>query len=152
MEQPVFGKKEVGKEYQARYGAYVVISRNEGTEIVLVQAPNGAYFLPGGEIEAGEDHPMAIDREMLEELGYQVVLGDYLGEAVEYFYSSHRDTYFYHPGYFYQVNHWQQVAEPTEKTNNIEWHSVDDAMLLLKRGSHRWAVQQWRQKENSLHK
>lgn len=147
MEHPVFGKKEE-KEYTARYGAYIVIGRKNNEEIILVQAPNGAFFLPGGEIEKGETHEMAIDREMLEELGFKVEIGAYLGEAVEYFYSSHRDTYYYHPGYFYCAARWEKIAEPTETTNHISWHSIDDAMLLLKRGSHRWAVQQWLKKEN----
>lgn len=141
--EPVFGKKESDKPYKARYGAYVVVSRNEGQEVILVQAPNGAYFLPGGEIEGTENHVEAINREMLEELGFEVTVGAYLGEAVEYFYSSHRDTYFYHPGYFYVVDSWKKVAEPTEKTNNLAWVTADEAMLLLKRGSHRWAVQKW---------
>lgn len=143
MKEPIFGVKEDSKEYKARYGAYVIVDRNEGSEVILVQAPNGAFFLPGGEIEAGEDHKMAIDREMLEELGFKVALGEYLGEAVEYFYSSHRDTNYYHPGYFYTIKSWEAVAAPTEKTNNLQWVTPDDAMLLLKRGSHRWAVQKW---------
>lgn len=146
--EPVFGKKEQDKTYQARYGAYVVVSRKKGQEVILVQAPNGAYFLPGGEIEGAETHLEAIKREMLEELGFEVVVGNYLGEAVEYFYSSHRDTYFYHPGYFYVVNSWEKVAAPTEKTNNLRWVTPDEAMLLLKRGSHRWAVQKWMLIEN----
>ena len=143
MEKPVFGKKEVGKSYKARYGAYVVIHQKNKQEIIIVQAPNGAFFLPGGEIEAGENHYQTINREMLEEVGFEVEVGTYLGEAIEYFYSSHRDTYFEHPGYFYVVNDWEKVAEPTEKTNQLAWVTPEDAMLLLKRGSHRWAVQQW---------
>ncbi|MFV0557920.1 MAG: NUDIX hydrolase [Enterococcus sp.] len=145
MEQPIFGKKENHVEYQARFGAYVVIPETPEPKarIILVQAPNGAFFLPGGEIEKEESHEEAINREMLEEVGFEVTLAGYLGEAIEYFYSSHRDTHYYHPGYFYLVQSWAKVAEPTEKTNNLSWHTPDDAMLLLKRGSHRWAVQQW---------
>lgn len=143
---PIFGEKEVGKNYQDRFGAYVVIPNQQG-ELVLVQAPNGAYFLPGGEIEAGENHVEAIEREMLEEVGFEVVLGDYFGEAVEYFYSRHRDTYFQHPGYFYAVTSFKKVAEPTETTNVIEWHTPKKALALLKRGSHSWAVEQWLKKQ-----
>ena len=47
----VFGEKEAGKPYKSRYGAYVVLP-NEKNEVILVQAPNGAYFLPGGEMRA----------------------------------------------------------------------------------------------------
>ncbi|MGX7196483.1 NUDIX hydrolase [Enterococcus olivae] len=147
MDKPVFGKKEVGKKYQPRYGAYVVIHRENKKEVIIVQAPNGAYFLPGGEIEQGENHLQAIDREMLEEVGFEVSVGRYLGEAMEYFYSSHRDTYFEHPGYFYVVDQWEKVAEPTETTNGLAWVTPEDAMLLLKRGSHRWAIQEWLKEE-----
>ncbi len=141
--EPIFGKKEVGKNYQDRFGVYVIISRNNAKEVILVQAPNGAYFLPGGEIENKETHQETIDREMLEEVGFQVTVGNYLGEATEYFYSSHRDTYFKNPGYFYVVDQWVKVAAPTETTNGLSWVTPDEAMLLLKRGSHRWALQKW---------
>ncbi|KAF1305149.1 NUDIX hydrolase [Candidatus Enterococcus willemsii] len=141
MEKPIFGKKEDGKTYKARYGAYVVIHQDE--KVIIVQAPNGAYFLPGGEIEANETHQQAIEREMLEEVGFEVEIGQYLGEGLEYFYSSHRDTYFEHPGYFYVVDAWKKVAEPTETTNELAWVTPEDALLLLKRGSHRWAIQEW---------
>ena len=40
----------------APYGVYAVIPDAEKNKLSLVQAPNGAWFLPGGEIEAGEDH------------------------------------------------------------------------------------------------
>lgn len=35
------------------------------------------------------------------------------------------------------------LVKPLEDNNQIEWVTADDAMLLLKRGSHRWAVQKW---------
>ncbi|HLQ39758.1 MAG TPA: NUDIX hydrolase [Tetragenococcus sp.] len=149
MKEAVFGKKEAGKDYRARYGAYIIISRSNNQEVILVQAPNGAFFLPGGEIEKNETHQQTIDREMLEEVGFKVTVSEYLGEAKEYFYSSHRDTYFAHPGYFYVASDFKEVAPPTEKTNHLHWVSPDDAMLLLKRGSHRWALQKW-MKANQL--
>ena len=147
MNKPTFGKKETETQYKERRGAYVVIPDEVKKKIILVQAPNGAYFLPGGEIEKGENHHEAIDREMLEELGFEVEVTRYFGEAVEYFYSRHRDTYYEHPGYFYQVSNWQEVAEPTEKTNNLAWVTPQEAIELLKRGSHRWAVEQWLENE-----
>ena len=65
---PVFGEKNEEKNYQVRYGVSSIVAR-ENKEICLVQAPNGAYFLPGGEIEAGEDQEKALHRELMEELG-----------------------------------------------------------------------------------
>ncbi|MDR4196867.1 NUDIX hydrolase, partial [Bacillus cereus] len=49
----------------------------------------------------------------------------------------------YNPGYFYVANGWQQVAEPTEKTNTIWWVTPQEAIEKLKRGSHKWAVEKW---------
>lgn len=140
---PTFGKKEMNQAYQTRRGAYVVVPQINKEKIILVQAPNGAYFLPGGEIEVGENHLEAIQREMLEELGFEVDVTTYFGEAVEYFHSRHRQTYFYHPGYFYEVATWKKIAEPTEKTNQLAWVTPAEALKLLKRGSHQWAVEQW---------
>lgn len=59
---PVFGVKEAEKDYQARYAAYAILM-NEDEKIALIQAPNGAYFLPGGEIEGNETKEEAIERE-----------------------------------------------------------------------------------------
>ncbi|MGM0166229.1 8-oxo-dGTP diphosphatase [Enterococcus sp. AZ135] len=142
---PVFGVKEAEKNYQARYAAYAILVNDE-EEIALVQAPNGAFFLPGGEIEGNETKEEAIEREMLEELGFEVVLADYLGQADEYFYSRHRTTYFYNPGYFYSTKSWVQVSEPLEEGNNSSWESPKKAIELLKRGSHKWAVEEWLKK------
>lgn len=143
MKTPSFGEKSETLVYKKRLGAYIIVSRNSETEIVLIQAPNGAYFLPGGEIESGETKETAINREMLEELGIQVTIGEYLGQADEYFHSRHRSTDYYNPGYFFVATNWRQVCDPLEKTNNICWVSVEMGIDLLKRGSHKWAVKKW---------
>lgn len=143
MKTPTFGEKSETLVYKKRVGAYIVISRNEKREIVLVQAPNGAYFLPGGEIEQGETKEVAIAREMIEELGVEVVIGEYLGQADEYFHSRHRSTDYYNPGYFFVADSWNQICEPLEKTNTIRWAPVEEGIELLKRGSHKWAVKKW---------
>ena len=80
---------------------------------------------------------------MLEELGISVEIGCYLGEADEYFYSNHRQTAYYNPGYFYVANTWRQLSEPLERTNTLHWVAPEGAVRLLKRGSHRWAVEKW---------
>ncbi|WP_086312994.1 8-oxo-dGTP diphosphatase [Enterococcus sp. 7F3_DIV0205] len=144
MKTPSFGEKSDTLVYKKRLGAYIIVSRSNATEIVLVQAPNGAYFLPGGEIEQGETKEVAIHREMIEELGFEVIIGEYLGQADEYFHSRHRSTDYYNPGYFFVADGWTQVCEPLEKTNTICWVTVEEGIQLLKRGSHKWAVHKWK--------
>ena len=84
MANPTFGEKKANTDYVARYGVYAVIPDAEKKQIVLVQAPNGAWFLPGGEIEAGENHQEALKRELIEELGFTAEIGAYYGQADEY--------------------------------------------------------------------
>ena len=88
---------------------YAVIPDAEQKQIVLVQAPNGAWFLPGGEIEVGENHQEALRRELIEELGFTAEIGTYYGQADEYFYSRHRDTYYYNPAYLYEATSFKEV-------------------------------------------
>ncbi|MGT2896440.1 NUDIX domain-containing protein [Streptococcus entericus] len=144
---PTFGDKVASATYQNRYGVYAIIPNEEKTHLILVQAPNGAWFLPGGEIEAGENHQTALERELLEELGFSARLGQYLGQADEYFYSRHRDTHYYHPAYLYAVESFSEVSKPLEDFNMLAWFPIEEAKTKLKRGSHRWGIEQW-QKNN----
>ena len=73
-EGEIYGKSNIwrkkrGSNLQNRYGVYAVIPDANHEKIILVQAPNGAWFLPGGEIEEGENHLEALKRELIEELG-----------------------------------------------------------------------------------
>ncbi|MGT2710958.1 NUDIX domain-containing protein [Streptococcus oriscaviae] len=149
MTQATFGEKQDGVTYKHRYGVYAVIPDAAHEHIILVQAPNGAWFLPGGEIEAGEDHLAALERELLEELGFTAEIGCYFGQADEYFYSRHRDTHYYNPAYIYQVISYQEVGKPLEDFNNLAWFSIDEAIEKLKRGSHKWGIEQWKLQEIS---
>ncbi|KXT77138.1 Mutator mutT protein (7,8-dihydro-8-oxoguanine-triphosphatase) [Streptococcus sp. DD10] len=148
MHRPTFGNKEENVHYVNRYGVYAVIPNQEKDRIILVQAPNGAWFLPGGEIEKGEEHLKALERELLEELGYRAEIGNYYGQADEYFYSSHRDTYYYNPAYLYEVTRITDKQAPLEDFNHLAWFSVDEAISKLKRGSHKWGIQQWKIQHN----
>lgn len=143
MTNPIFGDKIENVDYKARYGVYAVISNPEKTEIILVQAPNGSWFLPGGEIEAGENHMTALKRELIEELGFTAEIGSYYGQADEYFYSSHRNTYFYNPAYIYEVTSFKEINKPLEDFNNLAWFPIDQAIEKLKRGSHKWGIKEW---------
>lgn len=142
-EIPYFGEKIADKNYVERLGVYAIVPRNQNQELCLVQAPNGAFFLPGGEIEAGENQETALKRELIEELGAHAEIGAFLGQADEYFYSSHRDTYYYNPAFLYELSSCAFDQAPLEDFNHIYWFDVATAIDKLKRGSHKWGVEQW---------
>lgn len=139
----VFGKKEEGVTYQSRYGVYAIVPNQNKDSLILVQAPNGAWFLPGGEIEEGENHIEALNRELHEELGFEGQIGAYLGQADEYFYSSHRDSYYHNPAYIYEVTSYKILGKPLEDFNHVAWFPIAEAIGKLKRGSHQWGIEQW---------
>ena len=143
MTVATFGEKQEDVQYVNRYGVYAVIPDEKQEKIILVQAPNGAWFLPGGEIEQDEDRLTALKRELIEELGFTAQIGQYYGQADEYFYSSHRDKYFYNPAYIYNTKNVRFDSEPLEDFNHISWFDPETAISKLKRGSHKWGVQEW---------
>lgn len=149
MSRPTFGEKLTHVSYRNRYGVYAVIPDADKQNIILVQAPNGAWFLPGGEIEEGENHHSALERELLEELGFTAQLGRYYGQADEYFYSSHRDTHYYNPAYIYEVTDFTEVGNPLEDFNNLAWFPIEEAKAKLKRGSHKWGIEKWQEQHLS---
>lgn len=150
MAHPTFGTKEENVDYINRYGVYAVIPNPEQDQIILVQAPNGAWFLPGGEIEEGEDQLTALERELIEELGFTAQIGRYYGQADEYFYSSHRDTHYYNPAYIYEVTSFTQAQKPLEDFNNLAWFPVEEAIAKLKRGSHKWGIEEWKKSHTTF--
>ena len=72
-----------------RYGVYAVIPDGE-KQIVLVQAPNGAWFLPVERLKQARSR--STERGLIEELGFTAEIGIYYGQADSIFYSRHRDT------------------------------------------------------------
>lgn len=148
MVVPTFGEKDSTKPYKERYGVYAIIPNKNADQIILVQAPNGSWFLPGGEIEEGENHLTALERELIEELGFKAQVGYYYGQADEYFYSRQRDTYYHNPAYLYEVTTYDILDKPLEDFNELAWFPVEEAIQKLKRGSHQWGVKEWQKKHH----
>ena len=143
MAMKTFGLKLVDQVYRTRVGVHVVVFDSESKKILLVSPPNGSYLLPGGEIEINETHEETAKRESMEELGYEIEVGPFIGEAEDYYYSKHRHQYYHNPAYFYVANSWEAKCKPLEDFNQLEWVSISEAIAKLKRGSHKWAVEQY---------
>ncbi|KRL11648.1 NUDIX domain-containing protein [Schleiferilactobacillus perolens] len=145
MAIPTFGQLPAGMSYATRTGAYVVIPDADRQRILVLIAPNGALILPGGGMEAGEDQQATLTRELREEFGIAIPPATYLGEAADYYYSRHRRTAFYNPGYFFATTGYKKIAPPLEDFNILTWQPIITAQFALKRASHRWALDQWLQ-------
>jgi 8-oxo-dGTP pyrophosphatase MutT (NUDIX family) len=129
--------KTIGTKLDITYNerlAVRVIVMNEKDEIIIIHAKNGNYYkLPGGGIEADEDHGVAGQREAMEETGCKVDLqSNCMAEVEEWRHDLHQMSYCY-------LAHLVQDAATPELTEEEladelqhEWVSVDLALEKMR--------------------
>jgi hypothetical protein len=83
---PLFGVRVAGARYVIRPCVYGVLERAPG-EVAIVATPLG-HFLPGGGLESGETEEQGLVREIREECGLRVCVGERLGEAIQLDYAA----------------------------------------------------------------
>lgn len=141
MEYQVFGEKLDGLEYQKRKGVYAVIFNSVKNKVVTVQTARGHYFLPGGGIEANEKNEDCLKREMLEETGYEISIGSFIGKAMKYFQSTKNESIL-SEGYFYLAELLNKTQYPVEDDHFLKWISVENIEEFLIHEHHIWAVKE----------
>ena len=140
VDHPVlFGEKLEGIEYRARTGAYGIVENEDG-KLAVVRIPTG-YFLIGGGIEPNEDPMEALEREFLEETGYRVSVGEYLGQAREYLFSEYFKRYIFATGHFYRVEMLEKISRPVEEDHELVLLPKEECAGLLKYRYQRWGVE-----------
>ncbi|MEF2098443.1 NUDIX domain-containing protein [Bacillus sp. CFBP9009] len=137
----VFGEKIGGLDYQIRKGVYAIIFNSAKDKVLAVQNSRGHYFLPGGGIENEESYQECLEREMLEETGYKVFLGSFIGNAKRYFQSTKNEPLL-NDGYFYLAELLDKMQEPIEDDHFIKWINIDSVRELLVHEHHYWAVKE----------
>ncbi|MEK4441308.1 MULTISPECIES: NUDIX domain-containing protein [unclassified Niallia] len=137
----VFGEKVDGLDYQIRKGVYAVIFNDARDKILTVQNSRGHYFLPGGGIENDESYQECLEREMLEETGYKISIGTFIGDAKRYFQSSKNEPLI-NEGYFYMAKLLETIQEPIENDHFIKWIDIGSVKGQLFHEHHCWAVYQ----------
>ncbi len=137
---PEFGAKEPGRVYVPRPGAYGLVYDRQG-RIAVMETPRGG-FLPGGGIEEGESPEEALVREVREECGLGVTVGERLGEAAEYrcteghAYAIRKDCIFFVAAFSDESG--QGAATETDHT--LLWLTPSEAEKRLAHGSQKWIV------------
>lgn len=131
----VVGIKEQGVKYYERPGAYIIPEKDG--KIALVKNKNSLFFIGGGK-EPGENNKECLRREVLEETGYEVIIGNCFATA-EQFKPDQTDIGYFHPyQYYYTGKLTEKVNEKTEDDHNLIWvdKSNKDIELFLE-------MQQW---------
>lgn len=109
----IFGEKLNYLEYQRRSGCYAVIIDGTKQQVAVIITVRGSCFLPGGGIEEGETPEGCLRREMLEETGYEIKIGPYIGKAQRYFISPQNEPLI-SEGIFFAAEIIEKVQEPIE--------------------------------------
>ena len=118
-----------------RVGAYGICLNGEGHVLLTRAAPwlsvAGRWFLPGGGIDHGEDPQQALRREVAEETGLDVRIGDLLGvlsDVAELPGGSSLHTI----RIIFGVTRWSGVLRPETggSTDDARWVPVEDALSM----------------------
>lgn len=115
--------------------AYGLI-RNEGDILFVRSKSTGRYWLPGGGIDDGETPIEALKREIWEECGIDVIVGDMVFSKEHYFYYEPFDETYFCKSIFYECtpknleisNNF--MPNPDEKeTKDPEWVPVESLTM-----------------------
>ena len=104
-----------------------VLSDEDG--ILLVRQKSGDYtFLPGGHIEFGEGAKTALIREIEEELGQSVVVGQLLGVIEHKWSADHHLSHELNLVFVISCEELKSDRSPASREGNLEflWHPLND--------------------------
>lgn len=137
----VFGKKGSHLDYKTRVGVYGIIFNETKNRLLVIRTVRGGYFLPGGGVEEKENHSECLQREMLEETGFEVKIGAYLGQAKKYHLAMGKFPTLSH-AHFYLAALGEKVLEPIEVDEAPIWVNIEEAESLLFHEHQVWGVKQ----------
>jgi 8-oxo-dGTP diphosphatase len=138
---PTFGSSPAGVRSIVRPSAYAIIGGYGGT-VAIVRTPQG-LFLPGGGIEAGESPHESIVREVREECGLIVRVGEWSAHAVDFIYSLTEREHFEKRCTFHEAHVLSTPGGAIELDHELLWMAPAGAIAGLGHPSHRWAVARW---------
>jgi len=119
--------------YKIRKASRSIVSNDSQKVALLFVSKNNYHKLPGGGIEAGEDIKIALNREVMEEVGANIdILGE-IGTIIEY-----KDKHkLLQISYCYYSQVKGEIKEPSftdEETNNgfqLKWVTLEEAIHIL---------------------
>ena len=136
-----FGTPQAGIQYISRPSVYAII-QNSDQNFAIVRH-RGAYFLPGGGIEARETPIEALKREVIEETGYQIKDVAKLCETVEYLPGISAEKYYHIWSTFFVTQLNTAEATFAEPDHQLIWMKAEKVIPKLQRAAHVWAIEQF---------
>jgi 8-oxo-dGTP diphosphatase len=138
-QEAVYGVKNPELKYRDRPGVYAVIE-SEG-KIAVVKTEE-RVFLPGGGLEGGESFQACLIRECSEELGCDIEVGRYIGNATQYLLSFKGQEPLKITGHFYCATITGENNLQIEDDHELFWMSVDEAVDCMYVEFQAWAIRE----------
>lgn len=129
---------EDGLTVRIRPCVYGVGADTQGRICVALEA-TGEYFLPGGGIEAGEDAPTALVREVAEEVGLVGTVGDMFATGSEWLGGPEAGGWLHKRAAFYRLALGAPVPGAAPE-HTLVWLTPAEAQARLQYACHRAAV------------
>ncbi len=138
---PVFGVPENRYPASVRPSAYGVVVDENGL-VAVVRTPTGLH-LPGGGSNAGETPADTVIREVREETGLAVHIGEWRRVAIEHVSSVAEQAQFEKRNTFCEAHITAIAGDAVERDHELFWLPAAEAAKRLTPVSHRWAVIEW---------
>jgi 8-oxo-dGTP diphosphatase len=138
---PVFGDVPSHGRAIRRDSAYTIIRDGAGN-VAVVRTPKGV-FLPGGGVDADEPPIDAVHREVREECGLGIRIGDWQTRAIEFVHSPTERTTFEKRSIFFEARITTSHEDAIELDHALDWLPAQTALAALTPPSHRWALARW---------
>lgn len=142
---PQFGEPEPGRDYPDRPAAFAVIERDGRIAVARVSFESGGsrLDLPGGGVDPGETPEQAAARECGEEVGLRVAIGELVARA-DHFFVNEKGVSHNTRGLFFAAEFRAEAPDlKTEADHELQWIAPHEALVVLDRPSHAWAVTAW---------
>lgn len=137
----VFGTKE-NVTYIDREAAYLIPVNNN--KVGVIKTDKGYFFLGGG-LDKNESPEKCIERECLEETGYNAVIKEKICSAETY--TTHPKLGFFHPVQTYYAGELiEKAAGPKETDHTLLWIGYTELKGKMFADMQNWALEQYFEK------
>lgn len=142
---PQFGEPEPGRAYPDRPAAFGIAARGDQIALAEIAIPGRRlqYDLPGGGIDPGETAAQAAVREFGEETGLVVTAQAAIVRADQYFVNDDGQTFNVRGVFLTVAVEGLEPALKIEADHELVWRTPLEAMKLVRREAHAWAVAAW---------
>ncbi|KAK2732444.1 hypothetical protein FQN55_004103 [Onygenales sp. PD_40] len=129
----VLGTRQPGMSYVNRHAVRAVV-QNAAKEVAVIHVKEGNFYkLPGGGVEAGEDHHETARREMLEETGCTITIhsNDYFATTEEFRHHLHQFSYCYRADLLNDTGKPTLTEEEISDGFTHSWMAVEKALEVM---------------------